>query len=283
MSTWLLVVVVVAVVLGAFLGGWLVSRRTGWLVELHDAVDRLAAGDLTARVSPGGPVPARRLGAALNRLAVRMEHLVDAQRMRSADLAHRLRTPLTALRLGVDAMPDRVAAGRLTADLLVLGAAVDEVIRNVRWGRPSMAPPWADLAAVVAERVDFWSALAEDTGRTVTVSLPDRAVWVRAERADLRATVDAPLGNVVAYTPNGTPMAIVVRATAAGGVLVIDDSGPGFGDPGGVRRGRSGAASTGLGLDIARRTAEGSGGFMRLGSSPTGGARVELRFAETEQ
>jgi signal transduction histidine kinase len=43
-------------------------------------------------------------------------------------------------------------------------------------------------------------------------------------------------------------------------------------------RGASGGGSTGLGLDIARRTAEAAGGTMRLASAPLGGARVELAF-----
>jgi signal transduction histidine kinase len=45
-----------------------------------------------------------------------------------------------------------------------------------------------------------------------------------------------------------------------------------------VARGASGAGSTGtgLGLDIARRTAEAAGGSLRIGSGPRGGARIEL-------
>ncbi|HEY0638680.1 MAG TPA: ATP-binding protein, partial [Pseudonocardiaceae bacterium] len=41
-------------------------------------------------------------------------------------------------------------------------------------------------------------------------------------------------------------------------------------------RGSSGAGSTGLGLDIARRTAEQGGGHLRLGPSPAGGLAVTL-------
>jgi signal transduction histidine kinase len=62
----------------------------------------------------------------------------------------------------------------------------------------------------------------------------------------------------------------------AGAWFVVSDDGPGFPPGGPVRRGLSGAGSTGLGLDIARRLAEESGGTMTIGQSPSGGGRVAL-------
>jgi signal transduction histidine kinase len=60
--------------------------------------------------------------------------------------------------------------------------------------------------------------------------------------------------------------------------LTVDDAGPGFGGRHLLRRGVSTASSTGLGLDIVRRTAEASHGSLQLGESPAGGARVMVRF-----
>ena len=42
----------------------------------------------------------------------------------------------------------------------------------------------------------------------------------------------------------------------------------------------SGAGGTGLGLDIARRTAEGAGGVFRTGRSAAGGARIAMEFPD---
>ncbi|OUC75737.1 HAMP domain-containing protein, partial [Streptosporangium minutum] len=60
---------------------------------------RLAGGDLDARVEPAGPPEIRDVGAALNHLAARIRELLAREREAVADLSHRLRTPVTALRL----------------------------------------------------------------------------------------------------------------------------------------------------------------------------------------
>jgi len=91
---------------------------------------------------------------------------------------------------------------------------------------------------------------------------------------DLAAALDALLGNVFAHTPDGTGMSVDVRARDGGGALVrVADAGPGL-DAASIERGRSGGGSTGLGLDIARRTAEASGGGMQVASSRYGTAVV---------
>jgi signal transduction histidine kinase len=92
-------------------------------------------------------------------------------------------------------------------------------------------------------------------------------------------TFDALLENVLAHTPEGAGFAVTLSRDDAGDVLVvITDEGPGFTDQRVLQRGESGAGSTGLGLDIARRTAAASGGDLRVGSGPSGGGRVSMRL-----
>jgi signal transduction histidine kinase len=102
---------------------------------------------------------------------------------------------------------------------------------------------------------------------------------VAVPRADLDAALDALLGNVFSHTPEGTAFSVTVEPGVDGGSrLILDDAGPGLPGEGVLQRGRSGAGSTGLGLDIARRTAEAAGGRLRLTRAPLGGARIELEF-----
>ena len=57
-------------------------------------------------------------------------------------------------------------------------------------------------------------------------------------------------------------------------MLVVEDTGPGIADPALLDRGRSGGASTGLGLDIVRRTAEAAGGRLDLAAARPSGLRA---------
>ena len=86
------------------------------------------------------------------------------------------------------------------------------------------------------------------------------------------------LGNIFAHTPEGTSFRLEVKTRPEGGTcLAVEDSGPGLAENL-VERGVSGGGSTGLGLDIVRRTAEGAGGAMHIGRGPAGGTRIELDF-----
>jgi signal transduction histidine kinase len=253
------------------------------VADLAAAADRMAAGDLGARVTPDGPAEIRRVGDQLNHLAIRVDHLLDERSQRGADLTHRLRTPLTALRLDIDAVPDSPATQRLLADYDSLSKAVTDVIQTARHTHSDSPRQRCELTGIARERIGFWVVLAEDTGRTIGQDIPRGPIPVQASRADLEATFDALLSNVFAHTGHGVPLWVTIAAARRGGALVtVDDAGPGFPDLDVVRRGRSSTASTGLGLDIARRTATGSGGSLRLGRSPRGGARVQLHLGRPE-
>jgi signal transduction histidine kinase len=130
---------------------------------------------------------------------------------------------------------------------------------------------------VTRQRVAFWSALTEEQGRTAEVDLPAASLAVRAAPEDLAAALDALLENVVAHTPEGTPFSVRLRPEPDGAVLEVGDSGSGI-PADAVLRGRSDRGSTGLGLDIARRCAENTGGGMHIGRSPSGGALVTLHL-----
>jgi signal transduction histidine kinase len=241
------------------------------LTALARTAHRLGSGDLSARATPAGPPEVRDVGLAVNQLAGRIGELLAAERETAADLAHRLRTPLTALRLDVESLPPG-GRDRVLDDVDALSRGIDEVIAEARRPVREGLGAGCDATAVVADRVRFWSVLAEEEGRAVSVELPEGPFPVRVAATDLAAAVDALLGNVFAHTPEGTGFRIVVRRSDGGGAeVLVSDDGPGLPDAASaLERGRSGGGSTGLGLDIARRTAEASGGTVRLASSSAG-------------
>lgn len=219
------------------------------------------------------------MGTAINVLAGRIGELLATERESVADLSHRLRTPITALRLDVDALPAGEDRDRLSAAVDELTRQVDRLIREARRPVREGVEARSDARAVVAERVAFWAPLAEDQGRQVTLHLAERPCPVGVAPEDLETAMDALLGNVIAHTPEGTALTVAVGRDRSEGVLVVvTDEGPGFSDERVVDRGVSRAGSTGLGLDIARRTAAASGGDLRIGAGPGGGGRVSMRL-----
>lgn len=230
------------------------------------AADQLGEGDLTARAPEDGPSEVRRVSAALNRLAGRIGDLLAAERETVADLSHRLRTPLTAVRLDVEGLPPSERTAELDAHLDHLERTLTAVIHAARRPEREGVRPRCDATAVVSGQVDFWRPLAEDQGREVGLDLPTRPVEVRCAADDLRAAVDALIENCIAHTPDGAAISVTLADTPREGGLVrldVRDRGPGL-PADAVRRGRSDRGSTGLGLDIARACAEASGGRLEV-------------------
>jgi signal transduction histidine kinase len=245
---------------------------------LAGAAQRLGEGELTVRIQPEGPPEIVQAAVAFNFLGHRVGELLATEREMVADLSHRLRTPLTALRLDAEGVADPDDARRLAEDVDELQRAVDAVIRQARRPVRTEMGPLADPVAVARARAEFWSPLAEDQGRPWSLEVNGEGTIVAVSVEELEAALDALLGNVFSHTPEGTAFKLVVAPRPGGGAcLAVEDEGPGLsGDF--VARGASGAGSTGLGLDIARRTAEAAGGSLRIAAGPRGGARIELEL-----
>lgn len=283
--SWLLLGTIAVALLGF---GLLLAARMARLMlvplaDLEAVSNRLARGDLEARAAADGPPEVRNVGTALNTLADRIKDLLEAERERVADLSHRLRTPLTVLRLESEALANPVE--RETVDQAVgeVERAVNAAIRDARNPHPSGAS--CDAAAVVAERVEFWSALAEDTDRECRARLAPGPLPVRLSAEELAAAMDALLANVFAHTADGTAFEVSLSPRHGGGAAVdVVDEGPGLSNPAVFERGRSEGGSTGLGLDIARRAAASSGGQIFFGQGPGGrGALIRLELGPPDR
>ncbi|MEQ7006250.1 ATP-binding protein [Actinopolymorpha sp. B17G11] len=270
-------------VLGLVVADRLARSTVRSLHDLDAVARRLGDGDLDARARPASVPELSEVGTTLNALAGRIRELLTRERESVADLSHRIRTPLTVLRIEAEALTTDEAA-RLTSAVDALERAVDQAIIEARRGVTdrgvASGGPMCDAVSVVYDRIGFWQVLAEEESREVATDVPTTLLPVGLSAGDLAALVDALLGNVFAHTPEGTAFAVRLCGTPAGGVvLTVSDAGPGI-PPGAVvlDRGASGGGSTGLGLDIVRRTAEASGGHIVLGVSPLGGLEVTVEL-----
>ncbi|WP_432171639.1 sensor histidine kinase [Streptomyces sp. 1222.5] len=282
--------VLAAVGLALIVGSVAVADRLGVRMvrpaqRLAEGAHELGEGRLGARVPEDGPAELRLAAVAFNSMADQVVQLLANERELAADLSHRLRTPLTVLRLNAASLGAGPAADQTRSAVAQLEREVDTIIRTAREAKPQTAAagPGAgcDAAEVVRRRMEFWSALAEDEGRKWRVAGVDRPVRIPVARADLAAALDALLGNVFRHTAEGTAFAVDVHNGDDAVIVLISDAGPGIPDPDAAmaRGSGSGAAgSTGLGLDIVRRLAESTGGDVRIGSSVLGGTEVRIWF-----
>jgi signal transduction histidine kinase len=224
-----------------------------------------------------GPPEVQELAGAVDRLVGRIQLLLARERESVADLSHRLRTPVTALRLRLETVDDAQLRERLGSDVDALEATVDQIVREARRSEREGLDPRTDAVAVISARVRHWQPLAEDQGRPLELDLATTGPLLRASSADLEALVDVLLDNVFTHTADDDAVRVTLAASPERIDLVVDDAGPGL--PAGLDatgRGASGAGSTGLGLSIAARTAEDSGGEVTAGASDMGGARVAV-------
>lgn len=194
----------------------LVAARASELVSrpLRDVAataHRLREGDLEARAEVTGPPETMELARALNGLAGRIDSLLTAERMAVGALAHRLRTPATALRLETDAVADAELAERMRASLSQLEAGIDAVVTEARRPARRGLADRADAVAVVRAKLAHWLPLAEDQGRTVASSFPGGPLEVRLGAADLGDAVDILIDNVFAHTPESTAFRVQVK------------------------------------------------------------------------
>ena len=261
--------------------GWVIARQLGRRISeplrgVAATAQRLRQGDLTARADVRGTPETEELARALNGLAERTEELLAAERAAAGDLSHRLRTPVTALRLDADSVADPDVSRRLQNHITTLQVTIDQIVKEARRPVQTDLAPRCDAAATVAERVAFWSALAEDDGRRLDSHLAPGPLRAAVSAPDLADVLDVLIDNVFAHTPEGTAFEVTLRRVDSTCLLAVSDAGRGWDD-----HREPGPGHSGLGLDIARRTASDCGGHLVTGTSPSGGARVEVALPLT--
>ena len=291
---WLSLAVIAAVVLAAVvLIGWVIARSvTRPLRELTASAARFASGDLSVTEHvPEGPPEIRVLDETMSTMAHRLDVVLSDQRRFVADASHQLRTPLTALRLrlenlrsdladsgapsgdrsAVEALERAIAeTERLTelvSSLLQLARADDRPVTDV-----------VDLGVLVRDRVDTWTAIADERAVELRHDSADEPTMVRCVPGAVEQILDNLFDNALNVSPSGASIEVEIVARLDGSVeLRVVDHGPGLGDAAKADamrrfwRGDSTRPGTGLGLAIVETLATSSGGRATLVDTIGGG------------
>lgn len=271
---------------------------------LRAAAQRLAAGDLSARV--GQPVARRRdevgdLARDFDAMAERLEQLVSAQRRLLRDVSHELRSPLARLEVALE-LARRHGGDSAVEPLDRIGREsrrLDELIGRLlsleRMSSRGLEPERArvDLGRLLGEVVADARFEAETGGRTVSLTV-ERPAAVRGSPELLRSALENVVRNAVSHAPAGTSVDVAMAVAAAPtadremALITVRDRGPGvpeaeldrlfepFHRVSEARDRQSGGV--GLGLAITRRAVEWHGGTVGAMNHPDGGLEVTLRL-----
>jgi len=265
--TWL---AMAGMALAAVAVSWLTARRfTTRLVQpledLAAAAERLGDGDFTARSPRAGIAEIDQVGEALDATAARIGETLDRERAFSAEASHQLRTPLTGLRLQLEAALESpgqdphaaIRAGIRSADRLE--RTIEDLLALARQRRAPRAP--LDLDALLAEIRQSGEALLTPRGRTLRITVEDPPS-ARAASAAVRQVLGVLLDNAATHG-RGT---VTLLARDAGDALAIDvsDQGPDLGETDPFSVARTASTGHGIGLPLARSLAEAEGGRLRL-------------------
>jgi len=269
--------------LGALAAWWVAARALRPVAEIVARARSLGAlpdGSLP-RTGSGDEVD--RLAEVLNDLLQRIRSEVLRVRRLTADVAHALRTPLTAIRGNLELQigrEDDAHAEALAASL----EQVDELVRLVNHlllleklengSSDSRKLERIDLCALTRGLVDHQRVVAEERG--ITLDLRGEVAIVLADPAQIRQAIANLVDNALRHTPRGGTVVVEVHRAGERAVLQVADSGAGI-PPDELERvferfystAADMSRGTGLGLPICRAIARAHGGDVRA-SSPAG-------------
>lgn len=288
----LLIAVPLVVAFVAALAWWLTGRSLRPVDRMRREVDEITSSDLGRRVSePPATDEIGQLATTMNQMLTRLEQAKRSQDQFVSDAAHELRTPLASIaaQLDVDethpANADRVATARnVRGEVTRLQTLIDGLLVSARHAdTPTPIPSTlVDLDVVAAQA-------ANRVTRPDHVALDQSSIGIGTVRGDeqsLARLVDNLLANAYRHA---TSSAVLATGTDEAGVwLTVDDDGTGVAVDDRERvferfvrldeaRTRD-AGGSGLGLALARETADQHGGSLRCVASRLGGARFELRL-----
>jgi len=276
---------------------WLLARGSlRPIAEITDGARRISGSNLGERLPTlGTGDELDQLAATLNEMMERIQRSVERMRDFSADAAHQLRTPLTALRsqlevtLEKDRPPEeyRHVLEDVLAEVEMLTEGVNAMLR-LAYSEAGIDPARrvpVELAPLLEEVAEFFLPFAEDKGVRLEhagfpeVTVPGDPAWIHQLFANL-------VHNAIKYTPPGGIVSIDGARSGDEVVVQVRDTGVGVEaaerDRIFERFHRVGARQSlpgvGLGLPIAREIARAHGGSITVESRPGYGSVFSVRL-----
>ncbi len=270
--------------------GTLIARSvTRPVRRLQATAERFSSGDLTpGGVSVVSPPELAALESAMDEMARRLDELIERQRSFVADASHQLRTPLTALRLRLENLePELYGRASVTEvrtaidETTRLGALVDDLLQLARTQQEAPVAP-VDLTEIVSDRVDIWTATADQYDVSIELAAPRQRVFGQAIIGGIEQVLDNLLDNAIRAAPAGSAIEVGLVEGDRRHLITVADLGPGIDDADKASalmrfwRADTSTPGTGLGLAICEALVRSGGGELRLDDNTPCGLRVTV-------
>ena len=285
-----LAVFVLAVMVAAGLLAWLIARSIAGPLNRLSAVAAGLPENLELRASESdGPAEIKSVARVLNATAERLAGILRRTERVAADASHHLRTPLTGVRLRLEAIeettsqPDvRRQAIAATSEVDRLTRRIEQVLALARSDAKAGFIEATDASAVARDRVGHAQIIADEQGLNLLPSI-DPGVTVVCSVGTFARVLDELLSNAFSYAKSR------IRVTLTRGVdsvvMMVEDDGPGIAgeeEDAVFDRFARGSGSvpggSGLGLALVREAARGAGGDAVARRSDLGGLLVEVTW-----
>ncbi len=272
---------------------WLaVGRGLRPLINLSDDVEALGPQAMTPLVQDNVPQEIKPLTSALNNLLERLKAAMELQRQFTADAAHELRSPLTAINLQLEILERASTVEERNSALHTLKQGIQRSIHLVqqllmlaRLEPNVSAKPFISIDFLELARLSVAQFILIAEEKKIDLGLDNRGcVLLTGDHESLRILLNNLIDNAIQHTPSGGKIDISARQTSHSIAVEVSDSGPGI--PLSERervldrfyRAATKTQGTGLGLSIVRAIADNHNAQLKLLDSYLGGLSVRVIF-----
>lgn len=294
---WNRLAVIVAASSGLVLIGGLFALALGLhryvvrpILELHDTIERFRHGADDARMTARGLREVSDLGQRFNEMADALAKQRQLQLAFLAGVAHDLRNPLNALKIGMQAIAREQSETRRDRAHQMLDRQVDRLARmiedlldatRIEAGRLELRRERFDLRDAVEDMIRLYAPTSPD--HYIQAEMPSEPVVIDGDSLRIEQVVSNLLSNAIKFSPHGGEIQVRVTRAADAVALEVQDHGIGI-----RREDREEiflpfrrtsvdvAPGAGLGLSVVRRIVEAHDGRIEVESEPEQGSTFRV-------
>jgi two-component system sensor histidine kinase GlrK len=275
-------------------GATLLIRRP--ISQIETAIQRLGEGEFESKISVKGPADLESLGRQLDWLRLRLLDLEEQKTRFLRHVSHELKTPLTALREGVELLADEVT-GKMTPgqleiarilkqNTLRLQRLIEDLLNyhSAQFQTAALTLTRFNLRTLVSRVAQHHSLAMRAKNLSLNLSASD--LDVEGDEKKIEAIVDNLLSNAIKFSPVGGTIRFQLRRRGADVVVDVMDDGPGIAPGDRVRvfepfyqgstQYTGPVKGTGLGLAIVREYALAHHGTAEVIDDGTLGAHLRV-------